>query len=229
MMRRVFVVDDQALVRLGIVALLNASTRVRVVGEASDGDEALIQVLREPPDVVLADVRMPRLGGIGLLRGLRERGCKVPVLLMSTFDDSEALIEGMKAGAQGLLLKSIEPEPLLQAIEAAARGENIFAHMAGERLLTALSRAHAVTGRRASSGGTDTIVADLTAREQAVLDLMSRGLSNKEIASALDLAEGTVKNHVSAVLAKLGIADRIRAVLFAIANGLVRPTIDPKR
>ncbi len=225
---RVFVVDDQALVRRGIVALLSLTAQVEVVGEADDGDTALLQVLKSPPDVVLSDVRMPRLGGIGLVRALRERGCAVPVLLLSTFDDSQALVEGLRAGAQGLLLKIVEPEPLLQAIAAAARGESLFAHLASDRLLDALTHAHALHGRRATAAERDTLAIELTSREQAVLDLMSRGLRNKEIARALNLAEGTVKNHASAMLGKLGIADRMKAVLFAIANGLVRTGRDRK-
>ena len=223
---RVFVVDDQALVRAGIVSLLSASDAVDVVGEADDGDTALLQVLKSPPDVVLTDVRMPRLGGISLVRALRERGCDVPVLLLSTFDDSHALIDGLRAGAQGLLLKTIEPGPLLHAIMAAARGESLFAHLASDELIAALSRAHAERDPYAPTAGRDTLAIELTTREQAVLDLMSRGLGNKEIARALDLADGTVKNHVSAVLGKLGIADRMKAVLFAIATGLVRPARD---
>ena len=219
---RVFVVDDQALVRRGIVALLSATAQVDVIGEADDGDTALLQVLQVPPDVVLSDVRMPRLGGIGLVRALRERGCPVPVLLLSTFDDSQALVDGLRAGARGLLLKTVEPEPLLEAIAAAARGESLFAHLASERLLEGLTRAHGMQGGRAPPAERGTLAIELTAREQAVLDLMSRGLGNKEIARALNLAEGTVKNHASAVLGKLGITDRMKAVLFAIANGLVR-------
>jgi DNA-binding NarL/FixJ family response regulator len=225
---RVFVVDDQALVRRGIVALLSASAVVGVVGEADDGDSALLQVLQSPPDVVLSDVRMPRMGGIALVKALRERGCKVPVLLLSTFDDSQALVDGLRAGAQGLLLKTIEPEPLLLAIAAAARGESLFAHLANDQLLHALARAHASRDGRQSRADRDSLTVELTSREQAVLDLMSRGLGNKEIAQALNLAEGSVKNHVSAVLAKLGIPDRMKAVLFAVAHGLVRPPIGRK-
>jgi DNA-binding NarL/FixJ family response regulator len=225
---RVFVVDDQALVRRGIGALLSASAAVEVVGEADDGDSALLQVLKLPPDVVLSDVRMPRMGGIALVQALRERGCKVPVLLLSTFDDSQALVDGLRAGAQGLLLKTIEPEPLLQAIAAAARGESLFAHLASDQLLHALARANAARDGRGSGPDRGRLTIELTSREQAVLDLMSRGLGNKEIAQALSLAEGTVKNHVSAVLAKLGIPDRMKAVLFVVANGLVRPPVGRK-
>jgi DNA-binding NarL/FixJ family response regulator len=226
---RVFVVDDQALVRRGIVSLLAASGEVDVAGEADDGDCALLQVLKAPPDVVLSDVRMPRLGGIGLVRALRERDCPVPVLLLSTFDDSQALIEGLQAGAQGLLLKTIEPAPLLEAIAAAARGVSLFASLPNEQLLAALSRAHVVHEPRPQWADGGRLASELTAREQAVLDLMSRGLGNKDIARALNLAEGTVKNHVSAILGKLGIADRMKAVLFAIAHGLVRPAAERKR
>jgi DNA-binding NarL/FixJ family response regulator len=152
----------------------------------------------------------------------------VPVLLLSTFDDSQALVDGLRAGAQGLLLKTVEPEPLLQAIAAAARGESLFANLASDRLLQALARAHAARAGRAPAADRGTLAIELTSREQAVLDLMSRGLGNKEIAQALNLAEGTVKNHVSAVLAKLGIPDRMKAVLFAVAHGLVRPPVGRK-
>jgi DNA-binding NarL/FixJ family response regulator len=120
------------------------------------------------------------------------------------------------------MLKTVEPEPLLRAIAAVARGDSLFAHLASDRLLDALSRAHAMGGRSALAIERETLAIELTSREQAVLDLMSRGLGNKEIALALHLAEGTVKNHVSAVLAKLGIPDRMKAVLFAMAHGLVR-------
>jgi DNA-binding NarL/FixJ family response regulator len=209
-MIRVIIVDDQTLVRQGIRSLLELAADVQVVGECGDGDQALAQVSELRPDVLLLDVRMPKRSGLEVLSELRSRGALPPTLLLTTFDDDAVVLEGVRAGAKGYLLKDVTLEELLDAIRALASGETRIRPAVSERVVCELA------GRR----GVEPPATDrLTERETEVLRLLGGGYSNREIALALSVAEGTIKNHVSRVLSKLGVRDRTRAVFKAIELG----------
>ena len=211
-MIRVVLVDDQTLVRQGVRGLLELVPDIEVVGEASDGEEALAKVPQLDPDVLLLDVRMPRLSGIQVLEALREAGTLPPTLVLTTFDDGDAAIAAIKAGAKGLMLKDVSLEDLAQAIRDLADNKTAFQPAMTESLMAAL--------RRSPSPSSDSyVVESLTAREKEVLHLICAGYSNKEIADLLALAEGTVKNHVSNLLLKLDARDRTRAALKALQQG----------
>jgi DNA-binding NarL/FixJ family response regulator len=213
------VVDDQALVRQGIRALLEIAGVV-VAGEAGDGEEALTVIADARPDVVLLDLRMPRRDGIWTLRRLRELAAEhpdrdVPVLVLTTFDDDALVIDALHAGARGYLLKDVTLEQLTRAVEALASGGTLIAPSVTERLLRGLRSRPGPADARALP------LEPLTERELEVLRLMAEGYSNREISGALFLAEGTVKNHVSMILTKLGARDRTRAVLRALREGVL--------
>jgi DNA-binding NarL/FixJ family response regulator len=209
---RVFIADDQALVRQGIRTLLEMDGGISVVGEARDGDEAIAGVPAVPVDVLLLDVRMPHKSGIDVLRELSAAGTLPPTLILTTFDDSDVVLDGIRAGARGFMLKDVSYDQLIAAIRAVASGATVFQPAVTERLLRVADRVHIAT---------DTPVERLTEREVQVVRLMAGGYSNKEIADALGTAEGTIKNHVSSILAKLGVRDRTRAVLKALEVGLL--------
>lgn len=213
-MIRVVLVDNQTLVRHGIRSLLEFAGGIAVVGEAADGVEGAIVIRRERPDVVLLDVRMPFKSGVELLRELQASGELPPTILLTTFDDDEALLLGIKAGARGYLLKDVSLERLTGAIMAVSRGETIIRPAVSERVLRGLEQ---VRGEFDSTNVPD----PLTRREIEVLRLMAGGFSNREIADALGTAEGTVKNHASSILSKLGVRDRTRAVLKALEQGYI--------
>ena len=213
-MIRVVLVDDQTLVRQGVRSLLELAGDIEIAAEASDGDEAVGVVRRERPDVVLLDVRMPRKGGLEVLRELGQSGELPPTILLTTFDDDEALLEGVKAGAKGYLLKDVSLERLTGAIHAVAGGGSVIRPALTERVLRGLE--HVRPDFDALSPPDP-----LTKREVEVLRLMAGGYSNREIAEALGTAEGTVKNHASSVLSKLGVRDRTRAVLKALELGYI--------
>ena len=211
-MIRVVLVDDQTLVRQGVRGLLELVPDIEVVGEASNGAEALEKVPQLKPDVLLLDIRMPRVNGIAVLEALREAGALPPTLVLTTFDDGDATIAAIKAGARGLMLKDVSLEDLAAAIRALADDRTAFQPAMTESLMAAI--------RRSPSDTSDTYVAEaLTLREREVLHLICAGYSNKEIAGLLALAEGTVKNHVSNLLLKLDARDRTRAALKAIEQG----------
>jgi DNA-binding NarL/FixJ family response regulator len=211
-MIRVVLVDDQTLVRQGVRGLLELLPDIEVVGEASDGEEALETVPALNPDVLLLDIRMPRMSGIGVLEALRDRGTLPPTLVLTTFDDGDAVMAAIKAGAKGLMLKDVSLEDLAEAIRALADGKTAFQPAVTESLMAAI--------RRSPSASSDSYVTEaLTAREREVLHLICAGYSNKEIADLLALAEGTVKNHVSHLLLKLDARDRTRAALKALQQG----------
>lgn len=212
-MIRVCLVDDQALIRSGLKALLQLLGGIEVIAEASDGEEAVAAVLSSNPEVLLLDVRMPKLNGIEVVETLARQGKLPPTLLLTTFEDDHALIQGVKAGARGYLLKGASPETLLEAIRSVAAG--------GSYLYAPLVSELARDGIKQSSAAEYGLVEALTERELEILRLMASGIGNREIAEALDLREGTVKNHVSSIFAKLNVADRTKAVLRAIATGLV--------
>lgn len=213
-MIRVLIADDQTLIRQGIRTLLEMDPGVSVVGEAADGDETVQRVRSGPVDVLLLDIRMPGKDGIAVLRALSADNILPPTLILTTFDDSDVVLDGIRAGARGFLLKDVSYPQLLAAIRAVAEGATVFQPAVTERLLRAGNalRPSAEPPREA-----------LTAREAEVVQLMAGGYSNREIAGALGTAEGTIKNHVSNILAKFGVRDRTRAVLKALETGLLRP------
>ncbi|MFE0592991.1 response regulator [Micromonospora echinospora] len=213
-MTRVVVVDDQTLIRQGIRGLL-AVAGIEVVGEADDGAAALDVIADARPDVVLLDLRMPHRDGIWALRQLRDRGVDVPVLVLTTFDDDALVLDALRAGARGYLLKDVTLEQLTRAVETLAAGGTLVAASITDRLLRAIRSAPPPVG-------VDPIRPQaLTEREVEVLRLVAEGYTNREIAGVLFLAEGTVKNHVSAILLKLGARDRTNAVLRALHEGVL--------
>lgn len=213
-MTRVVLVDDQTLVRRGIAALLSLAPDVTVVAEASSGDEALVVIARERPDVVLLDMRMPGRDGLAVLRELRAANALPPTIVLTTFDDDEALIEAVRAGAKGYLLKDVTLETLADAIRAVAAGGTMIKPIVTERVLRGLEHVRREYDALSPAD-------PLTAREIEIVRLMAGGYSNREIAGALGTAEGTVKNHVSSILSKLGVRDRTRAVLTALERGVI--------
>ena len=209
-MIRVCLADDQALFRSGVRALLALFDGISVVAEAEEGEAAVAKVLECRPDVLLLDVRMPRLNGVEVLSALARESALPPTLLLTTFEDDAALIGGIRAGARGFLLKGTTPDTLVEAIRTVAAG--------GTFLHAALTPSTNVADMRVPPLS----AADpLTAREREVLSLMTNGLANTQIAAALRLGEGTVRNHVSSILAKLGVSDRTKAVLVALRQRLV--------
>jgi DNA-binding NarL/FixJ family response regulator len=213
-MIRVCLVDDQTIVRQGIRSLLELADGVQVVGEAADGEEALAVIGATQPDVVLLDLRMPRLDGLGTLKALAERGSLPPTLVLTTFDDDEALLDAVRAGARGYLLKDVTFDQLVQAIRDVAEGKSAIQPVITEALLRQFAQ-QPVQFERLDRPD------KLTQRELEILRLVAGGYANREIADALHLTEGTVKNHVSNVLWKLGVRDRTRAVLRALELGLI--------
>ncbi|MER7013879.1 response regulator transcription factor [Saccharopolyspora sp. NPDC000359] len=215
-MTRVVVVDDQNLVRQGIVTLLELAG-VEIVGQADDGAAALDVIEQQEPDVVLLDLRMPRHDGIWTLERLRERACAVPALILTTFDDDTLVLDALRAGARGYLLKDVTVEQLARAVRILADGGTLIAPSITDRLLRAIQDGPPPVGAESPVA-----IQELTGRELEVLRLMAEGYSNREIAAALNLADGTVKNHVSTILLKLAARDRTNAVLRALRDGLLR-------
>lgn len=214
---RVGLIDDQMLVRQGIRGLLELSDRVHVVGEADDGDQALALATTHRPDVILMDMRMPRTNGAEATRTLREAGIDIPVIILTTFDDHEQVLHAIRCGAKGYLLKDVSLEHLIAAIESVASGETMIQPGITEALLKGLSQ-------QQSNETQSPLTEALTRRETEVIRLMAGGYSNKEISQSLSKSEGTIKNHVSNILAKLGVRDRTRAVLKALELGILQGT-----
>ena len=210
----VCLVDDQTLVRAGIRSLLELSDSIRVVAEASDGLQAIEIIPQVKPDVVLLDMRMPNRSGLDVLKQLQAEDQLPPTIILTTFDDEQLVLAGIKAGAKGYLLKDVSLEQLVSAVKTVAAGGTLVRPAVTERLLAGLER---VQNQFASLEQPDA----LTDRETEILRLMAGGYSNKEIANSLGVAEGTVKNHVSNILSKLGVRDRTRAVLKAFEIGIV--------
>ena len=205
-MIRIIIVDDQTLVRTGIAGLLATVADIKVIAEAADGKEALKLIQELQPDVVLLDVRMPLMSGIEVLQQLNLSKTLPPTILLTTFDDDEALFHGMRAGAKGFLLKDISLDRLSSSIRNVARGETLFRPAITERVLQGIQN-------RSSTFKAEQLPDPLTPREVEILALMAGGFNNREIADAQGTSEGTVKNQVSSILSKLAVRDRVRAVL----------------
>jgi DNA-binding NarL/FixJ family response regulator len=209
-MIKVAVVDDQALVRQGIVSLLSLNPQFEIIWQAKDGQEALAEQVKSPAEVLLVDVRMPVMDGLALLKALRETDSMTKVVMLTTFDEPDLFVEAMKLGANGFLLKDIDTAKLTEAIETVMAGHTL----AEPVLLGQLTSSHLSTFL-------DPNIEALNERELTILKLMAAGYSNKEIADAVFLAVGTVKNHVSTILAKFNTRDRTRAVLKALSAGIL--------
>jgi two-component system, NarL family, response regulator LiaR len=208
-MIRVLLVDDHAVVREGLRTFLDLQEGIEVVGEAADGVEGVAAAERLRPDVVLMDLVMPRLDGVGAMRELRRRLPGVRVIVLTSFAEDDKLLPAVQAGAAGYLLKNAQPQELARAVRAAHAGEALLDPQVAARLLESIAQP---------------VAADpLTRREREVLELIGRGMSNKRIARELGIAEKTVKTHVGHVLAKLGVTDRTQAALHAVRAGLVGP------
>jgi DNA-binding NarL/FixJ family response regulator len=214
---RVLIADDQMMVREGFSVLLSAQPDIGVVGEATDGEDAIRKVAELRPDVVLMDVRMPGLDGLEATRRISATDGHAKVLVLTTFDQDEYVYEALRAGASGFLLKDASARQLADAVRVVAAGDALLAPKVTKRLIAEFSRLGAP---RAPSRDR---VQDLTERETEVLSLVAQGLSNAEIAAHLVVAEQTVKTHVSRILVKLGLRDRTQAAVFAYETGLVRP------
>jgi DNA-binding NarL/FixJ family response regulator len=208
---RVLIADDHAVVREGLRTFLDLQDGIEVVGEAADGGEAIGEAERLQPDVILIDLVMPHLDGVQAMRELRDRVPGARTVVLTSFLDDEHLLPAMRAGAAGYLLKNVQPQELARAVRAAVAGEVLIDPAVAARLVDTLE------------DGRDDRVEQLTRREREVLALIGRGFPNKRIADELGIAEKTVKVHVSHVLAKLGVADRTQAALFAVREGLVGP------
>ena len=216
-MIRVLIADDQALVRGGFRLILDAQKDIEVVGEAADGHEALALARELEPDVVLMDVRMPDLDGIEATQRLLESNRPPRVLMLTTFDLSEYVYQAMKAGASGFLLKDVRPEQLAEAVRVVAAGEALLAPAITRRLIEEFVH-RPPPGARAPAE-----LAQLTNRELEVLKLVAQGHSNAQLAASLFLSEATVKTHLTHILAKLNLRDRVQAVVLAYESGLVQP------
>jgi NarL family two-component system response regulator LiaR len=209
---RVLLVDDHAVVREGLRAFLELQDGIVVVGEAADGEQAIEAAGRLRPDVVLMDLVMPRLDGVGAMLRLRDEVPESRVIVLTSFAEDDRLLPAIRAGAAGYLLKNVEPRELARAVRAAHAGEALLDPMVAARLVEEI----------ASTAGVRPGL-DITPREREVLDLIARGYSNKRIALELAISEKTVKAHVGRLLAKLGVADRTQAALLAVREGLGRP------
>jgi DNA-binding NarL/FixJ family response regulator len=217
------IADDQHLVRTGFRVILDAEPDIRVVGEAADGRSAVDVVLRRRPDVVLMDIRMPELCGLRAAELiLSEPGLDTAVLMLTTFDLDQYVYEALRIGASGFLLKDTPADRLLDAVRVAAAGDALLAPSITRRLIERFGRA-----ARPAPRAVPAALAELTSRELEVLRLVARGLSNAEIAAELVLGENTIKTHVAHVLSKLGLRDRVQAVVLAYETRLVAPDLSP--
>jgi DNA-binding NarL/FixJ family response regulator len=214
---RIMLVDDQELVRVGFRMVLDAQPDMEVVGEAPDGAAAVELARRRPADVMIMDARMPRLDGVEATRQIRQAGSRPRILMLTTFDLDEYAFAALKAGASGFLLKDVPPEDLLFAIRAVHSGDAVVAPSTTRRLIDQFAPLLPAGAATVPPG-----LADLTDREREVLTQVAHGLSNVEIAQRLFVSEATVKTHVGRILAKLGLRDRVQAVVFAYEHGLVR-------
>jgi DNA-binding NarL/FixJ family response regulator len=213
---RVVIADDQAMMREGLRALLEAEADIEVVGEAVDGEEAVAVIERRRPDVALMDIRMPRLDGLAATRRLLDGGSATRILVLTTFDLDEYVFEALRVGAGGFLLKDASAAELAEAVRVLARGDALIAPAVTRRVIEAFAGVP-------DPGAHEEKLAELSAREVEVLRLLARGRLNAEIAEELVVSVATVKSHVAAILLKLGLRDRVQAAIFAYESGLVRP------
>jgi DNA-binding NarL/FixJ family response regulator len=220
-MINLIVADDHALARGGLKAMLGAEDDLEVVGEAADGGEAVDLALKLRPDVVVMDIRMPKVDGIEATRRLRAHNGAPNVLVLTTFDLDEYVYEALRAGAGGFMLKDAAPSQLAEAVRTVAAGESLLAPAVTRRLVERFVR------RPPADAVREQEFSDLTDRELEVLTLIARGLSNAEIGEQLFLSEATVKTHVTRILSKLGLRDRVQAVVRAYESGLVEPGAEP--
>ncbi|QPL04934.1 MULTISPECIES: response regulator [Actinomyces] len=214
-MTRVLLVDDQMLIRAGFRTILESEPGLEVVGEAANGAEALEQAMRLEPDVICMDVQMPVMDGIAATRELVARSCRAAVLILTTFDSDDFLFETLDAGASGFLLKTAEAEKLIEAVQVLGRGDALLMPEVTRRVLT---RYAGTQGAGAGRGAPTP--SELTQREVETLRCLARGLTNAEIAAELYVSTETVKTHVSNILAKLGLRDRVAAVIWAFTHGI---------
>jgi DNA-binding NarL/FixJ family response regulator len=215
-MIRVLIVDDQALVRSGFAMILGTEDDIAVVGEAADGREALDLVERARPDVVLMDIEMPRMNGLEATKAMATRESGARVVILTTFDRDDYVFEALRAGAAGFLLKNAPPDRLVEAVRIVAGGAALLSPDVTRRVIERFAALQPV-------GDSTDRLALLTEREREVLTHIARGSSNAEIAAALYLGEATIKTHVSSILSKLGLRDRVQAVVFAFESGVVTP------
>jgi RNA polymerase sigma factor (sigma-70 family) len=220
-MTRVLIADDDGLMRAGLVELLAGEPEIEVVGQASTGREAVERARRLDPDVVLMDVRMPDLDGIGATRELTRAASRARVLILTTFEQDDYIFGALRAGASGFLLKRARPEELIAAVHTIARGDSLLSPSVTRRVIDRM--AQQPIPELAAQAKLD----ELTRREREVLELVARGLSNREIADALVVEESTVRTHVKRVLMKLQLRDRVQAVIFAYETGLTSPPPQP--
>jgi DNA-binding NarL/FixJ family response regulator len=213
---RVLLVDDQAMFREGLRTLFSVQPDLSVVGEAANGEEAVELVARLKPDVVLMDLRMPVLDGVAATHRIDENYPECRVIVLTTFDDDEAVFEGLRAGAVGYLLKDASSDKLFEAVRAAARGESFLSPSVAAKVVSEFTRLS-----RRTTARSEELVEPLTERELEVLRLVGTGATNKEIAQSLVIAEGTVKNHLTSVYGKLAVSDRTQAALKARDMGLI--------
>jgi len=212
---RILIVDDQTLFRAGLKTLLTTQPNFEVVGEAVNGEEAIRQTALLKPHVVLMDLRMPVLDGVSATRRISQRFPESQVIILTTFEDDELAFDGLRAGAIGYLLKDVSYDKLFEAVHAAARGEHFLQPSITAKVLNEFKRLHRPPQNE------DLTYEELTAREVQVLQLTASGASNREIAKKLVLAEGTVKNHLSRIFSKLGVRDRMQAVVKAREIGII--------
>jgi DNA-binding NarL/FixJ family response regulator len=221
---RVLVVDDQQLMRDGLASLLDIQPGIEIVGTAANGQEAVQQAQRLSPDIILMDVRMPVMDGITATRQVRQQLPSCQVLMLTTFDDDEYIVKALMAGASGYLLKDIPAEDLAKAVQLAYRGIYQLEPSIAGKLIGALAASPASSIISPASAVSPAAIAqqyDLTEREVEVLRLIAQGATNREIAEALVISEGTVKNHISNILSRLGLRDRTQAAIFARENKLI--------
>lgn len=221
-MTRVLIADDDHLMRAGLIELLTSDPEIEIIGEASTGREAVERSRRLAPDVVLMDVRMPDLDGIGATRELSRAAPNARVLILTTFEQDDYIFGSLRAGASGFLLKRTRPEDLIAAVRTVASGDALLSPSVTRRVIERMAQ------QPTPELGDQAKLDDLTPREREVLELIARGLSNREIAAALVVEESTIRTHVKHILMKLDLRDRVQAVIFAYETGFNRPALSAK-
>jgi DNA-binding NarL/FixJ family response regulator len=219
-MTRVLIADDDDLMRAGLAELLGAAPPIEVVGHATTGREAVAQVQRLKPDVVLMDVRMPDLDGIAATRAITDSGATARIVILTTFEQDDYIFQALRAGASGFLLKRTRPEDLIDAIHTVADGESLLSPSVTSRVIERVAR------QPLPDVADHDAIAELTPRERDVFKLVARGLSNRDIARELVLEESTIRSHLKRIFMKLGVRDRVQVVIFAYETGLNRPAAD---